>query len=369
MIGAAHAFELILSGREIDAREAERIGLVSRVVPDAELLDVALESAEHIAALSPHGVAMTKRVLWSNLETGSLHAAMDLESRNQLLVRLTTNNLDEAIRARKEGRAASAALQPTDRTSPTGDAHDRAAAQEGGQVEARLIGRVAVGAADGTGGPSQAADLEAGAADARFEVGRRSDASSKRAFRKAPTGQVRRHGRSAQDRAWARPRVAQAERHSLGEEQRAAVGVPEAVVGMDQQSQRRGVDGLGPLRPALERGMRRAVVRQHDRRVERRGDDRERARRPAVERIALRSGLARRSAARATRRPARPTRASPPCAPPGSGGRLIVGIGMEAAARIEPLLAQGGRDGLERVHARQRRMERGENPPSPAGLS
>ena len=37
--------------------------------------------------------------LWSNLETGSLHAAMDLESRNQLLVRLTTNNLDEAIRA------------------------------------------------------------------------------------------------------------------------------------------------------------------------------------------------------------------------------------------------------------------------------
>ena len=104
MIGAAHAFELILSGREIDAREAERIGLVSRVVPDAELLDVALESAGHIAALSPHGVAMTKRVLWSNLETGSLHAAMDLESRNQLLVRLTTNNLDEAIRARKENR-------------------------------------------------------------------------------------------------------------------------------------------------------------------------------------------------------------------------------------------------------------------------
>jgi enoyl-CoA hydratase len=47
---------------------------------------------------------MTKRVLWSNLETGSLHAAMDLEARNQLLVRLTTNNLDEAIRARREGR-------------------------------------------------------------------------------------------------------------------------------------------------------------------------------------------------------------------------------------------------------------------------
>ena len=104
MIGAAHAFELILTGREVDSREAERIGLVSRVVADAQLLDAALSAAEQICAHSPHGVAMTKRVLWSNLETGSPHAAMDLEARNQLLVRMTTNNLDEAIRARKEGR-------------------------------------------------------------------------------------------------------------------------------------------------------------------------------------------------------------------------------------------------------------------------
>jgi enoyl-CoA hydratase len=104
MIGAAQAFELILTGREVDAHEAERMGLVSRVVKDAELLGAALDVADQICAHSPHGVAMTKRVLWSNLETGSLHAAMDLEARNQLLVRLTTNNLDEAIRARREGR-------------------------------------------------------------------------------------------------------------------------------------------------------------------------------------------------------------------------------------------------------------------------
>jgi enoyl-CoA hydratase len=104
MIGAAHAFELILTGRELGAPEAERMGLVSRVVPDERLFDVAIDLAEQICAHSPHGVAMTKRVLWSNLETGSLHAAMDLEARNQLLVRMTTNNLDEAIRARREGR-------------------------------------------------------------------------------------------------------------------------------------------------------------------------------------------------------------------------------------------------------------------------
>ena len=54
--------------------------------------------------VSPHGVAMTKRVLWSNLESGSLAQGIDLEDRNQLLVRMTTSNLDEAIRARREGR-------------------------------------------------------------------------------------------------------------------------------------------------------------------------------------------------------------------------------------------------------------------------
>ena len=104
LVGAAHAWDVILSGREVDAAEAERIGMVSRVLPDAELMDAALGVAEEICGWSPHGVAMTKKVLWSNLETGSLEAAIDLENRNQLLVRLTTQNLQEAISARKQKR-------------------------------------------------------------------------------------------------------------------------------------------------------------------------------------------------------------------------------------------------------------------------
>ena len=103
-IGAAHAWDIILTGREVGAIEAERLGLVSRVVPDVGLRDVALDLATTMCGYSPHGLAMTKTVLWSNLETSSLEAAIDLENRNQLLVRLTTQNLQEAITARKQKR-------------------------------------------------------------------------------------------------------------------------------------------------------------------------------------------------------------------------------------------------------------------------
>ena len=104
VVGFSRAAEIMLSGRDVGAEEAERIGLVARVVPDASLLDACLDLADRIAALSAHGVSMTKRVLWANLETPGLEAAIEMENRNQLLVRLTTQNLDEAIRARREGR-------------------------------------------------------------------------------------------------------------------------------------------------------------------------------------------------------------------------------------------------------------------------
>ena len=111
LIGASRAFEILLSGREVGAQEAERIGLVSRVVPDESLLEEALDLAVGIAGFSAHGVAMTKKLLWSNLEAGSLTAAMDLENRNQLLVRLTTENLQEAIVARREKRKPTFAIE------------------------------------------------------------------------------------------------------------------------------------------------------------------------------------------------------------------------------------------------------------------
>lgn len=104
LIGASRSNEIILSGREVGAQEAERIGLVSRVVADEGLLTAAIELAEKIAGYSAHGVSMTKKVLWDGLESGSLEATIDLENRNQLLVRMMTQNLEEAIRARRAKR-------------------------------------------------------------------------------------------------------------------------------------------------------------------------------------------------------------------------------------------------------------------------
>ncbi|WP_328595309.1 enoyl-CoA hydratase [Actinomadura macrotermitis] len=103
-IGASRAFEIMLSGRDVDAAEAERIGLVSRTVPGGELLDAAAELAERIAGFSRPGVELTKRMLWSSLDAASLEAHMDHEGLAQLFVRLTTRNFEEAIQARKEDR-------------------------------------------------------------------------------------------------------------------------------------------------------------------------------------------------------------------------------------------------------------------------
>ncbi|MEU7766066.1 enoyl-CoA hydratase [Nocardia sp. NPDC049190] len=103
-IGASRAFEIMLSGRDIDASEAERIGLVSRTVPATTLLDACYELAERIIGFSRVGTELTKRMLWSGLEAGSFESHMQHEGMAQLYVRLTTGNFDEAVRARRDRR-------------------------------------------------------------------------------------------------------------------------------------------------------------------------------------------------------------------------------------------------------------------------
>src|ERR1700733_4223951 len=103
LIGASRAWELMLTGRIIDAEEADRIGLVLRVVPDEQLQEAALETAGLIAANAPWGVRMTKEVMWSQLEVGSLQAGIDLENRTQVLSSMT-GDMREAVTAFLEKR-------------------------------------------------------------------------------------------------------------------------------------------------------------------------------------------------------------------------------------------------------------------------
>ena len=103
-IGASRAFEVMLSGRDLDAAEAERIGLVSSVVAADQLMEQCYVLADRMLGFSHLGVELTKQMLWAGLDAGSLHSHMNHEGHAQLFVRMTTQNFEEAIKARKQNR-------------------------------------------------------------------------------------------------------------------------------------------------------------------------------------------------------------------------------------------------------------------------
>jgi enoyl-CoA hydratase len=102
-IGTSNAAWMLLTGAKVSAADAHRMGLVTRVVDDADLLNEALAMAEQLCELSPFGIHMTKQTMWANLEATSLTAAIELENRNQLLAGYT-GNLEEAKAAFRERR-------------------------------------------------------------------------------------------------------------------------------------------------------------------------------------------------------------------------------------------------------------------------
>jgi enoyl-CoA hydratase len=61
--------DMVLTGRMMDAAEAERAGLVSRVVPPEKLMDEAMAAAKVIAAMSPNAVMLTKEMVNAAFET------------------------------------------------------------------------------------------------------------------------------------------------------------------------------------------------------------------------------------------------------------------------------------------------------------
>ena len=103
LIGLARASEIILSGRDLDAEETLRVGLVAAVFEDATFTADAMSYAERLAAGPPIAYALTKRLLWSTFDTPlDDHLARELSS---IKTCFASQDVAEAIRAFQEKRA------------------------------------------------------------------------------------------------------------------------------------------------------------------------------------------------------------------------------------------------------------------------
>ena len=86
VIGAGRAYEFMLTGNFMSAEEAMSLGLASRVVERADLLETALELARTMNSKNPMGLRLTKEAINMNLDAGGLEQALNMEDRNQVLL-------------------------------------------------------------------------------------------------------------------------------------------------------------------------------------------------------------------------------------------------------------------------------------------
>jgi len=103
VVGMAKACEMIFTGDVIDAAEALRLGIVSRVVAPEELLPTAYDLARRIAAGPPVAIRLAKRSLYAN-EDLDLRGALQIETMAQNIC-FETEDATEGIRAFGEKRA------------------------------------------------------------------------------------------------------------------------------------------------------------------------------------------------------------------------------------------------------------------------
>jgi enoyl-CoA hydratase/carnithine racemase len=113
LVGMARAAELLMTGRILNAREALDFGLVSRVVPDADLLPTARALAAEIARdTAPVSVAITKSMLWHMQTETDLARADDLDARAFWWTG-TQPDAAEGIRAFLDKRAPRWSMKPS----------------------------------------------------------------------------------------------------------------------------------------------------------------------------------------------------------------------------------------------------------------
>lgn len=98
LIGLSRAAEYMYTGRVMDAATAERIGFISRAVPDDQLEQAATELAQEMLNATPLALRLTKELLNINIDAPSLAAATQMEAGSQLLCGMS-EDAEEAIKA------------------------------------------------------------------------------------------------------------------------------------------------------------------------------------------------------------------------------------------------------------------------------
>jgi enoyl-CoA hydratase/carnithine racemase len=86
VVGVSRALEMLWTGCVVDAAEAQRIGIVSRVLPDAEVRAEAMKLARSIAAQPPQAVSLMKRAVYHGLSGGTLAGHLDMISSHMAVV-------------------------------------------------------------------------------------------------------------------------------------------------------------------------------------------------------------------------------------------------------------------------------------------
>lgn len=94
LIGLSRAAEIMYTGRFVESQEAERIGFVSKVVPDDKLLEAALDLAREMLKKSPLGLRLTKEGINQTIDAPSLEAAIYLENRTQAVCMNTSDTIE-----------------------------------------------------------------------------------------------------------------------------------------------------------------------------------------------------------------------------------------------------------------------------------
>jgi enoyl-CoA hydratase/carnithine racemase len=116
-VGKAKAMEMCLTGRMMDAAEAERAGLVSRVIPAADLVEEAMKTAATITAMAPLAVLANKEMVNAASSAGSSTACSGRRTRRKAWQRSSPSGRGSG-RAGDNGEASdNARLQMFDRAA------------------------------------------------------------------------------------------------------------------------------------------------------------------------------------------------------------------------------------------------------------